>query len=59
VLARPGMTVERFESILAKQLPDPDKRARADFVIPTGGSLEETRDSVRAVIACLTRAEGR
>jgi dephospho-CoA kinase len=59
VLARPGMTVERFESILAKQLPDPDKRARADFVIPTGGSLEETRESVRAVIACLTRAEGR
>ena len=59
VLARPGMTIERFESILAKQLPDSEKRARADFVIPTGGSLEETRAAVRAVIACLAGAEGR
>ncbi|MDF7774184.1 dephospho-CoA kinase [Sphingomonas sp. AOB5] len=58
VLARPGMTVERFESILAKQLPDAEKRARADFVIPTGGSLQETRDSVRAVIACLAGRTG-
>jgi dephospho-CoA kinase len=59
VLARPGMTVERFESILAKQMPDAEKRERADFVIPTGGSLEETRAAVRAVIACLAGAEGR
>ncbi len=59
VLARPGMTVERFESILAKQMPDAEKRERADFVIPTGGSLEETRTAVRAVIACLAGAEGR
>jgi dephospho-CoA kinase len=34
-------------------MPDPDKRARADFVIPTGGSLDETRDSVRRIVACL------
>ena len=59
VLARPGMTVERFESILAKQTPDSEKRERADFVIPTGGSLDETRAVVRAVIACLVDAEGR
>lgn len=59
VLARPGMTVERFESILAKQMPDSEKRASADFVIPTGGSLEETRAAVCAVIACLAGAEGR
>lgn len=59
VLARPGMTVQRFESILAKQMPDAQKRERADFVIPTGGTLDETRGTVRAVIACLARAEGR
>lgn len=59
VLARPGMTAARFESILAKQMPDDEKRARADFVIPTGGTLDETRTAVRAVIACLAGAEGR
>jgi dephospho-CoA kinase len=59
VLARPGMTEDRFESILAKQMPDAQKRERADFVIPTGGSLEETRAAVRAVIACLAGTEGR
>jgi dephospho-CoA kinase len=54
VLARPGMTPEKFERILALQIPDAEKRARADFIIPTGGALEETRDSVRRIIACLT-----
>ena len=55
VLARPGMTEARFAAILAKQLPDAEKCARADFVIATGGSLDETRAAVRDVIACLTR----
>ena len=59
VLARPGMTDARFEAILAKQLPDAEKRARADIVIATGGSLDETRAAVRATIACLVRGEGR
>lgn len=58
VLARPGMTVERFESILAKQTSDQEKRARADFVIPTGGTIGETRAVVRNVIACLAGAAG-
>ncbi len=53
VLARPGMTEEKLARILALQLPDAEKRARADFVIPTGGTLEETREAVRAVIAAL------
>ncbi len=59
VLARPGMTVARFEAILARQLPDAEKRARADFIIPTGGSLDETRAAVRDVIACVGTATGR
>jgi dephospho-CoA kinase len=53
VLARPGMTAERFEQILALQMPDAEKRTRADFVIPTGGSFEETNATVRSIIACL------
>lgn len=53
VLARPGMTAEKFELILARQLPDEEKRARADFVISTGGSKDETRRAVRRILACL------
>lgn len=54
VLARPGMTEAKLDRILALQMPDAEKRARADYVIPTGGSFDETRDSVRRIIACLT-----
>lgn len=53
VLARGGMTTEKFDQILGLQLPDAEKRARADFVIPTGGSMDETRASVRRIVACL------
>lgn len=58
-LERPGMTAQKFDAILARQTPDAEKRARADFVIPTDVPLEETRASVRAVIACLSRPTGR
>lgn len=59
VLARPGMTEARFATILSRQTPDADKRARADFVIDTGGALDETRARVGEVIACLMGAKGR
>jgi dephospho-CoA kinase len=52
-LARPGMTADRLDNILARQLPDAEKRARADFVIQTGGSFDETRAAVRHILACL------
>jgi dephospho-CoA kinase len=53
VLRRPGMTEEKFEQILARQLPDEEKRARADFVISTEGSKDATRRAVRRILACL------
>lgn len=53
VLARPGMSEAKYERILARQMPDSEKRARADFVIPTGGDLAETRQAVRRILSCL------
>ena len=47
------MTPDKFDSILARQLPDADKRARADFVIDTGRSLAATRAEVGRILACL------
>ncbi len=53
VMARPGMTEKKFRSILMKQTPDSEKRRRADYVIDTSVSLEETRRAVRAVARAL------
>ena len=50
VMARPGMTEERFQMILQKQMPDADKRARADYVILTD-TLDHAREQVHQVLA--------
>jgi len=50
VLARPGMTRERFEAILARQTPDAEKRRRADFLVDTGRGLDAARDQVRGIV---------
>lgn len=49
VLARPGMSEEKFEAILRLQTPDEEKRQRADYVIDTGAPLDETRAQLRLV----------
>lgn len=53
VLERRGMTAEKLRSILNRQMPDEEKRRRADFVIDTGGSLSTTEAQVGEIIACL------
>ncbi|TIX46438.1 MAG: dephospho-CoA kinase [Mesorhizobium sp.] len=51
VLARPGMNEEKLASILARQVPDAEKRRRADFVIDTGQGCDAARAAVKAIIA--------
>lgn len=53
VLARPGMTEEKLAAILARQVPDAEKRRQADFVIDTGVSLQQTEAQVRDLVARL------
>jgi len=57
VLARPGMTEERFNLILSRQMPDADKRAGADFLIDTGRGVDAARDQVAAIVAALRAGE--
>jgi dephospho-CoA kinase len=55
VLERPGMTLEKLESILAKQMPDAEKRRRADFVVDTSQGFEAARTQVRAILDAVRR----
>jgi dephospho-CoA kinase len=58
VLARPGMNEDKLRALLARQIPDADKRKRADFVIDTGTDLSTTEAQVRDILACLGLAGG-
>jgi dephospho-CoA kinase len=59
VLARPSMTPEKLDSILLRQLPDAEKRKKADFIIDTGVSLEETRHHIEALVKALHGRQGK
>jgi len=59
VLARPGMTVDKLEHLLARQLPDAEKRARADFVVDSGTSLADMHGQIDRLIELLQNRQGR
>jgi dephospho-CoA kinase len=58
VLQRPGMTAEKLDQILSRQMPDAEKRARADFVVDTGGTLADTERQVDTLVESLKGRAG-
>lgn len=58
VLARPGMSLEKLEQILARQLHDSEKRARADFIVDTGGTIAESAAQVDKIVESLQGRQG-
>ena len=54
-LARPGMTEEKFASLVAKQMPDAEKRARADFIVDSSQSLDHARAQVRDILEAIAK----
>ena len=54
VMERPGMTAERLDALVARQTPDAEKRARADFVVDTGQGLNHARAQVRQILATVS-----
>ena len=59
VLARPGMRVDKLEHLLARQLPDAERRARADYVVDSGESLEDMHRALDKLIESLQNRQGR
>jgi len=53
--ARPGMTDERFEAIVARQVPDAEKRRRADFVVDSGQGLDHARAQVHEILQAIAK----
>jgi dephospho-CoA kinase len=53
VLSRPGMSEGKLAQILSRQIPDEEKRQRADFLVDTSGTLDQTRAQVRNILSCL------
>jgi dephospho-CoA kinase len=59
VLSRPGMTAERFDALLARQMPDADKRARAHFVVDSSRSFDSARAQVHGILRAVSALPGR